>query len=154
MHMTTMEAKPAPIAPAPAAPPRSFQPAATPVLVVIVSDMFGPRKVKSPLDAGPWLVLLDISPIDGGGEAAMFFRFHGAPEGGFSTPAKIAPMEQFSFPKLFMRIAGIVSIGIIGLRLGEAVGFDGVHITTESVLVSLAGVALWVSSERDWGKRK
>ncbi|AVA33377.1 hypothetical protein C3Z06_06890 [Cupriavidus metallidurans] len=63
-------------------------------------------------------------------------------------------MEQFSFPKLFMRIAGIVSIGIIGLRLGEAVGFDGVHITTESVLVSLAGVALWVSSERDWGKRK
>lgn len=59
-------------------------------------------------------------------------------------------MDQFSFPKLFVRVAGIVSLGIIGMRIGEAIGFDAMHITTESVFVALAGVALWASSEKAW----
>ena len=61
-------------------------------------------------------------------------------------------MDQFSFPRLFVRVAGVVSLGIIGMRIGEALGFDAVHITTESVLISLAGVVLWASSERAWRK--
>ncbi|GAA7757491.1 hypothetical protein RN01_22510 [Cupriavidus sp. SHE] len=63
-------------------------------------------------------------------------------------------MEQFSFPKLFVRVAGFISLAIIGLRLGEAVGFDAIPISTDSVLMSLAGLVLWVSSEKSWGRRK
>lgn len=56
-----------------------------------------------------------------------------------------------TFFKVFIRGMGLMSSYYLGLYLVGAAGFN-VPPSPANWLVSLAGVFLWISCERDWGE--